>query len=472
MYEVIERVAAPSAAVPDGMRVPFGWHAAPVVADEREMTELRWTGVCVGDVGVRFRVTVAIDVRDERLVDVVLLGSGHVVGQFDVRFAHVFQIFELVLTGEQARSAVADGLGLRLATGSDPLWIFVPDDAAGLVEPVLLPHLMFGDRDRVDTCERWRRFRQRMSSMASVQQFGWMEGCVLDGLLELEDATWARRQLDLFVDGGGGLVYEDSRSRPADGRFYGIEALLPVAALARLDPAHPVLDQAVEFVASRVDEKGVVCDGGWVTAEGSYTISYPLAVIARQRSDNALAALAFDQLVVRRDRLWHQDGLHLRCAADGTRSFRNWGRAYAWHLLGLVRSLVELEGTGLWTPDQRDMVEMEFVRTLRCAMSYRSGRGSWSCFIDAPGTGADMSATAGIAAAAELARSSRMGHHVRDIAPAVVAESLASALTPDGLLTQGAPVNRDGERFQRSGYRIMSQMAMGLAAQFLARGKG
>jgi len=47
-------------------------------------------------------------------------------------------------------------------------------------------------------------------------------------------------------------------------------------------------------------------------------------------------------------------------------------------------------------------------------------------------------------------------------------EGLMQHLTPDGLLKQVAQSNKGGETLQRSGYRVISQMGMGLMGQLYA----
>ncbi|MNY40924.1 hypothetical protein D3C86_1757020 [compost metagenome] len=46
--------------------------------------------------------------------------------------------------------------------------------------------------------------------------------------------------------------------------------------------------------------------------------------------------------------------------------------------------------------------------------------------------------------------------------------ALSAYFTPEGILHGAAQNNKGGEALQRSGYRVMSQMATGLAAQLEA----
>ncbi|WP_028611573.1 glycoside hydrolase family 88 protein [Paenibacillus harenae] len=463
MHNVAGHVRSPEAVLEVGLRVPFGWAAKPVVPGEGNVTELHWErqDALLSD-HARLRITVAVDVRDNKRIEVFALGTGSVLGTLDIRFAHVFQLYELPLPLSAALAAVKKGIGLRMTEGDSPLWFFVQDEAAGLREPVLMPHLMIGSSG-----EAAAAFNQRLDSLASIQQFGWMEGCVLDGLMDSGFTATARKHLDLYVKENE-LIYEDPRSRPCDGSFYGIESTLPIAMLTKLEPTHPLVEKAVAYMASHADGHGIIKDGDTLSAEGSYTIGYPLAVIAARRKDKQLAEIAFKQLILRRDLLWESGALFLRRQDDGTRTFRNWGRAYAWHLLGLIRSLEELRGKGLLTADQEQLIEEEFVHTLRQAYRFRDEHGLWSCFLDEPVTGVDTSASAGIAAAAAI--SSRIGiRPYSECGDATLsATSLLRYLTPDGLVTGTAQSNKNGEELQRSGYRVISQMTMGLLGQLLA----
>jgi rhamnogalacturonyl hydrolase YesR len=94
--------------------------------------------------------------------------------------------------------------------------------------------------------------------------------------------------------------------------------------------------------------------------------------------------------------------------------------------------------------------------------------GLWAAYVDDPGLAADTSGSAGIAAA--LALGARIG--ILPQAAAVAAlrslDGLQRHLTPDGFLGGATQANRGGEALQRSDYRVLSQMAMGLQAQLIA----
>lgn len=120
------------------------------------------------------------------------------------------------------------------------------------------------------------------------------------------------------------LVYEDPRGHPADGQIYGIEGALPFAQLAKISPTdHPLLALALDFFRAKLNPDGTFAHPEAYTAEGGYTIAYPLAVLAQTRRDPDLATLAANVLRVRRASLRQRDGLWLRHHEDDTRTFRS-----------------------------------------------------------------------------------------------------------------------------------------------------
>lgn len=65
-------------------------------------------------------------------------------GHIDIRYAYVFQPFELKLTAEQTEAVLHQGIGIRVDEGEWPLWIF--DALEGDISRKLYaPHLLIGD---------------------------------------------------------------------------------------------------------------------------------------------------------------------------------------------------------------------------------------------------------------------------------------------------------------------------------------
>jgi Glycosyl Hydrolase Family 88 len=451
----------PAEAVPGtrprvGRRSPFGWPVVSVAPGAG--LALVWPSSPRVTGPALLRITVALDDREEKVLDVRSRLSAVRLGSVDVRFADPHQRFGLTLGPRATRLAVDEGVEIRLAGGSTPLGIFAGPPAPVRHRPHLLPLVPGHERDEL--------FR-RLASIDSIQPFGWMEGCVLDAQLDMAAAfpdaraalvTAARRHLALYL-GRGRLAYEDPRGRVADGRIYGIEATLPFAALARLEPGHAAIDLALDAWRARMDGEGCVRDDA-TTAEGGYTVGYPMAVIARRRGSRSLARAAVAQQLLRRNRLHGRGALHLRQLSDGRRSFRHWARAYAWYLLGLVRTARELDGlvdtAELWAAAGATALRVHAAQT---------EVGLWHCFVDAPETGLEASGSAGIAAALALGHGpGRLGGWAAQAA-ARAWTGLCPLLTADGWLGGSSQANKGGEALQLGGYRVVSGSGTGLMGQ-------
>jgi len=444
--------------MPMGKRSPFGWQT---VAIGEVPLLLTWPDLPETVTPTRLRVTVGLDVRDEKLIEAFLVQSGRVVGTFDIRYGCIFQPFEIPLAAADVAGLRREGLGLRRIKGGD-LRVFTCGEG---IPAELQPHLLVpGGVDAM------AEYFARMDSLACVQSFSWQGGCVLDGLLDLSalaaharlrDA--ARRQLARYVIDGK-LVYENHVSDASDGRIYGIEGTLPFAALAHLEPDSPLLDLPLAFWSTRYDAEHAILDGGHTSSEGSYTIGYPLAVIGRIRRDEALQQLALTQLSTRHARLFDgQTFWRTRDAADGKLGNRNWARGIAWQLLGAARTLRELRQR----PDLAEHIA-SFKQLAAWTLGSQRPDGLWSCFVDEPATPPDTAGSAGIAAA--LAIGAQQGW--LDLGARTAAtrcrDGLVKHLTTDGFLGGVAQANKGGEQLQRGDYRVIYQMGMGLMAQLIA----
>jgi len=451
--------------VPEGKRIPFSADYLTVPADGTPAF-LRFddpdggyrrpgAGPC------RLRVVVALDVRENRKIEVVVHGDSLPAGTFDIRFAYALQPFDLPLDEETARAILDRGLSLRMISGEEDTALF-----AELGDGFLCPRLLF-DRDYADP---GREFSERLYSVASIQPFGWMEGCVLDGMNAARGRgdpralPAIRLHLEKYFREGK-LSYEDPRSYARDGEVYGIEGGLPFAVMAILgrEAAPGAADAVAAFRRFIAGFRGnaLIADEEFVSAEGSYTIAYPLAALAAAAGDRDAAETAIRELLERKRLLRDGGDLYLRSGGGGERTFRNWGRAYAWYLLGLAQSLGSLKAGGLPFPE-------ELVRELRTVAEIAAERltpeGLSHVFLGESDTGAETSASAGIAAAFALgSRRGFLDESFRGRAERT-RRSLAAWLTPDGMLAGVSQSNKDGESLQRSGYRVISQMAMGLMA--------
>jgi hypothetical protein len=437
-YPVLRPAANPVAA-PGNKRIPFGWKGFRVAPGERARLLAPASGLPAGP--ARFRVAVAVDYRDEAVVRVRSGGSGAVLGRMDIRWAGAFQVFELVLSQRDTEIVAREGVELEQVAGVEPLYLFAPSEG---LPPELHPHLMVPGR--LTAAEEARR---RLKSRAVLQQWSWKLGCVLDGLLELGEGEAAKRLIGMHFPDGRTLVYEDPRSVPVDGRIYGVEGVLCFGALARVAPEHPGVGLAVEYGRK-------FRESGHYSTEGCYTVGYPMAVIARQRKDMQLREAALGVLRRRREVLAGKEVIWQR-GRPGELFFPNWARGLAWYLLGYAHSMRYL---GV----ESDILS-EFRRVARLSLDLRLANGLWPVFADDPHTGVDTSGSAGIAAALAMgARAGWLGREALEAAR-LAKRGLDGYLTPDGFLTGQAQENKKGEELQRSGYRAMAQLGLGLWGQ-------
>ncbi len=452
-HHPLTAIAAPLP-LPQGRRLPFAWQAAPVSRD----LPLMLHGPAGG--GRRLRIAIALDDRLERTLVIRAAADGVEVARIDCRYASVFQILEARLDGAD----LSRGVSVTLADDQPPLWIFSATDARA---PLLAPHVC----DDAPGGDALAASHERLCSFDSIQTFGWMEGCVLDGLCDLADATggshWreaAQGRLARFISADGGLRYENHRSEPADGTIYGIEGGLPFAALARLSPDHPALAIPASFWRARRAERGAIHDHHEVSAEGCYTVAYPLAMCARRFPE--FSAWAIEELRRRHRLLRDGEDVWLRYYTDsGTRSFRHWGRGLAWVLLGTVRTLIVLG-------EAPDDLRHDLVRLVRRVLAWQRPDGLWSNIADDPTIVTDTSGSAGLGAGLALAaRHGLLPDELRIPAMEAAVRCRAAvrcALTPDGFLTGVAPVNKGGEALQRSDCRVSIAFGLGLMAQLEA----
>jgi unsaturated rhamnogalacturonyl hydrolase len=386
------RILAPvEIPLPAGKREPFGWKTAAIGAIP---LILAWTDFPEDVKPTALRLTVGLDVRDEKLIEAYLPKSGRVLGTFEVRFGCLFQVYGIPLAPTDAADIRREGVALRLTKGAE-LRVFTAGEA---LPAALQPHLLVPG-----TTDAMTEYFARMDSLACVQAFSWQQGCVLDGLLDLAALpahanlkTAARRQLSRFV-ADGKLVYENHVSAPTDGNVYGIEGTLPFAALGKLEPQSLLLDLALQFWSKHHDSEDAIIDGQLTSSEGAYTVGYPLAVIGLLRKDDALEKLALTQLRVRQARLFDGKTLWRTSELRGgkiQKGDRNWARGIAWQMLGYARTLRELK-------HRHDLAEpiALFQQLAAWILPYQRADGLWSVFVDQPELTPDTSGSAGIAAA-------------------------------------------------------------------------
>lgn len=449
--------------IPDGKRVPFssGYFGLPANGTPARLffTKNNHLIPDSADIGpARLRLLCAMDVREQRLIEICINGDPTPIGVLDIRFAYIQQPFDLEICKEIAEEILKNGVRIRMTKGKESTFFFF-DQTDGNFCPALIFDAIYPDK-----LDAWR---DRLLSTASIQPFGWMEGCVLDGLSTMvqkgdkEALSTIKMHLQKFIIDDS-LVYEDPHGYVSDNRIYGIEAGLPFAIMA----LHNIGEKPLQIFKGYIDSvpfEFIITDSEFISAEGSYTIAYPLALMGRLQNNRMLIDRAVTQLLLRKNVLRDKNDLYLR-SKDGDKSYKNWCRAYVWYLLGLVQVLNQIQIYGLSCPSEL-MNELQVVTDIAVSSLHQ---GLCHAFLGEPETGIETSGSAGIGAVLALGVQfglldrEKYEHYIADIKLA-----LQAYLTPDGMLGGVSQSNRDGERLQRSGYRVTSQMGMGLMAHFI-----
>jgi len=421
-----------------------GWQIVSLTAGGQPLA-LAWPKAPDGP--ATLRLAVGKDDRQHRHLK--LTAGDQPVGELEIPYACPLQVCELSLDAEAVKLASSAGLSLALTDGEGTLTIATGPD----LDEALVPQLLVGR-----AASPLAAFTARLVSEASLSQFGWMEGCSLDGLWQWYQATGDPR-----LKAGFELHY--ARYPDIVDHCRGIESTLMIAPLARVEEENAPLGHAVDFWWARQDQHGCIQDGQTTSCEGSYTVAYPLAVIAKRWQDETLGEVAAHNLRLRRDRLAVDGDIWLRWRPDGKRTYRSWARGCAWYLLGLARSLVELDGL-VETGDLR----AELAAQAEILIPKQSANGLWHGFLDEPDVATDSSGSSGIAAALAIGTEHGWLPATARAAAERTLDGLWGQLTADGLLGGVCPSNKGeyGEAGQRRPYRGVLGMGMGLMASLLA----
>ncbi len=467
------RLEHPPLALPAGKAIPFDWPVAPIPPDPEGLC-LHWNKPSIATL-TSLRFTLAIDLRVARAVEVTLAQSGYRLGICDVQYGYPLQTFEVPLAPNAGAAVLGEGVRLRLLDGSEPLWIMAGGEGAPEGSERLWPHLFDSGAAPAGEQQRWEAAFESLASLGSLQVFGWLEGCVLEGLEALAERVPAWRQrahdairqhLDLFFPGDQ-MIYFSPRSERVVNRWNNNEHGLMMPTLLRHRPGHPAValfkEVWIEYLSKEVHSlsRNLSC-------EGCYTLAYPIALLSSLEANPAWSELALDLLWLHQTHLRDGDTLHLQYLNEsGTTIYPNWLRGIAWYLLGHARVLAL---TGCDTSPKARRVAEELRRAARWIVTLQREDGLWSCFAHQPETGVETSGSAGIAAALLLA-------HELGCSDASAVESaqrcfkgLLPYLSGDGLLSGVSQSNKGeiGEPLQRYGFRGYSQMGQGLAVQLAA----
>ena len=455
------QVLGRSSEISEGKRVAFGW--SNFVLNPEDTVLLKPKHVPQGE-HVSLRITVALEMWEQaRLMVIIHDEEETYLGDIDIRYSSVLVPYQLLIDSKHIPRINKFGLKVKLQSPKPFGFFNLPSSDVG--SSVFTPHLLISSSKQGTIHD----FLNCFLSVASVQAFGWREGTVLDGLWQLYSRKGEERALkaihehfELFFDEEQNLQYENSRNDPRDNTIDGIESTIPYATLARISPHYPRLKTVIKAWDSYAQNNGMVTDGSTITAEGCYTVAYPMAVIGKAWNQPELQKRALEQLK-HRFVLIEGGNLNLRYnTSNGTYTYKNWARGAAWTLLGFARTMAELKDE---IQDQE--VINKFKEGVDYAISMQQKNGLWNGFMhtnNAP----DTSGSTGISAAILIGiRAGFLPESYRQYAEKCWV-ALPEFLTPDGLLTSVSQDNRGGLQLQQSDYRVIAQMGMGLMAQLYA----
>lgn len=446
----------PESEYPSDKRIPLGRKVFPVATGKE--TILKFATVPTDNKPLFLRLTAGIDFREEKTIELFFPKSREVFGQWLFRYAYPFQPFQLPIDNRYKRRTAEEGIGLRLTQGATDAWFYGPNNSSGFDAfcPQLLSEGVFRAEDV---------FFDNLFSLNSLSPFGWMGGCVIDGLYDLylkgnqKAYNILVKQLSYFLDDNIGVRFENPHTIPMDGKFNSVEDFLPFAAIAPLYPDHIAVRQAIDSSLEKARSTSIL------TTEGCYTLAYPMARMAAVRNDSTLAETAVKQLQIRTERLVEEKAIFQRGNADGVKTFKNWGRGVAWYVLGMAKTLNTLEENGFSRLQGIPELKNTLSEVTAWIIPMQNPDGLWSNYIDTPSMSADTSSSAGIAAA--IAFGVAKGYLPKVYFPHAekTYRSLMKYVTCDGFITQSSQINRGGEELQRSTYRVITQFSMGLTAQ-------
>ena len=464
---LLATVTGAEGVLPVGSYIPFDWSVGEINKniENTEGVKLSWNPSLLDKKkSVRLRITSATDVREVLVLEVKTAVSGKKIAEWDLRFAHYLQLFDLEIPTEDFKAVFAEGIILKMIKGTKPFWFFTSNNSNKNAPKAFLPHLLI--HNATTSKDAWE---ERILSLESLQTFGWMQGVVWDGLLEMSDTskrakTTLTQQLDLYFKGNS-LVYANLNNIKSVEKISTVESILPFAILAQTNPTHNLLKTAVEFCEKHANTEGVIADGTGgnrtVKTEECYTVSYPLAVLAKTLNRPELAVLALKTLQSRVLLLEKDNSIYQRGTEQGTLYFENWARGVAWYLLGLVKTLVHLPES-----EGKEAVKLSLKKSVEKVLAYQQPNGLWYCFFHKSETGFETSGTAGIAAALSYGFQHKLLEKTAEIAALKAQKGLIPYLTPDGFLTGTAQVNKGGDTLQQNGFRVISPYTLGFLAHF------
>ncbi|MDR6562280.1 MULTISPECIES: glycoside hydrolase family 88 protein [unclassified Arcicella] len=458
---LLAKLSGSEATLPEGKYIPFDLSFGEISL--RQEVKLSWNQSIPDKTEfVRLRITSATDVRETLVLEVRTAISGKKIAVWDFRFAALLQPFELEIPAKHIKAVFSEGVTLRMIEGTKPFWFFTGSSSEKTAPQAYLPHLLvYGEELQKDA------WKDRLLSFGSLQTFGWQQGIVWDGLLDLSKhstkaKTVLEQQLNLYF-ANNSLVYCNLNNIKTIEKIHTVESILPFAILAQTNPTHPLLETAISFCEAHANTLGVIADGTgnnrMVKTEECYTVSYPLAVLAKVLNRPDLVKLSIETLKSRIEVLEKGNSIYQRGTEQGELFFENWSRGVAWYLLGLAKTLVHLpEST------EKESLTISFKKSVEKVLTYQQHNGLWYNFFHQPDTGFETSGTAGIAAALKVGFQHGFLNETAKKAAMNASIGLFPYLAPDGYLTGTAQVNKGGEALQKNGFRVISPYTLGFLA--------
>lgn len=385
---------------------------------------------------------------------------------------------------------LSDVLGLDPSRWPEVLEVGVSahETSVGIRDSVLLdqplPALIVGVEDRFAPTSAWiavslepqvspraRTLDDFLHTRGALDYLGWMIGCTTTGLWDLYAATGNPRFLqslkrmlagvgETFVSPRSGETLLSPSAVILNSR---LESFAPVAALAQIQRLEPTPEREAALRASARKILEVIhTPRDFLTTEGCFTLSFPLAAIAKTLGEPEGLDLALGECLERWDFLVRGGRILQRAYRDGRTQMVNWARGTAWLVLGTMQTLRQLP------PGHRPELLSRLRQITPLLLERQHREGLWNVFIDRPDAGPETSGSAGIAASLAIgAREGWLGTEARAAAERCL-EALEPYLEPDGCLGGVSQHNPAGEEALQLGYRIRSAWGTGLYAQLVA----
>lgn len=464
---LLAKVTCGEAILPYDKYIAFDWAFSEISADNNAI-KLSWNQAIPNKTeSARLCITSATDVREELILEVRTAISGKKIAEWDLRFAALMQPFDLSIPSEDLKAVFTEGITIKMIKGTKPFWFFTGNSSSKSAPKAYLPHLLvYGENTKKDA------WKDRLLSLESLQTFGWQQGIVWDGLLELskhsaQAKTVLTRQLELYF-AHDSLVYCNLNNVKTVEKIHTVESILPFAILAQTNPTHPLLKTAIEFCKVHANAEGIIADGTgnnrMLKTEECYTVSYPLAVLAKKLNRPDLAKLAIKTLQSRVSILEKGNSIYQRGTEQGELYFENWSRGVAWYLLGLVKTLVHLPESA-----EKESLKISLQKSVEKVLVYQQPNGLWFNFFHEPKTGLETSGTAGIAAALTYGFQNGLLNEKHKTAAIKAQIGLLPYLMPDGYLTGTAQVNKGGDALQQNRFRVISPYTLGFFAHLIIK---